>query len=351
MNALIPATDVREWRTHLSAFARADVCQMPEYHQAYETRTDNSKAVMWRFAYGTDEFCYPFLLTPVSVQGPDGVEHQTAYSDISSIYGYSGPLSTTGDKGFLDRAWRSFDEWCTNNKVIAEFIRFSVYADNRHLVHKECIVESNREVAVTFLPDSDEELLQGLGKKTRNMIRKAEQSGLIACELDVREWLPAFRALYDETMRRNQSPSFFDYNDHYYDLLLSLPPGELQLFGVFQGDRFVSSAMALVHGKGALYHLGASLQEFSSLGAGNLCLYEMSRSLRIQGVKFLNVGGGRTTDADDPLLRFKKSNATGTAPYYIGKRIVNSDGYQDVAKIWQDLYKTTTRPEKLIFYR
>jgi|JI10StandDraft_1071094.scaffolds.fasta_scaffold17403_2 hypothetical protein len=351
MSVVIPATDVREWRTHLDVFARADVCHMPEYHQTYETRTDGAKAVMWCFEEGSHQFCYPFLLTNVVLGGADGAIHQTAYSDISSIYGYSGPLSTTDDKDFLERAWRSFDEWCAGNRVIAEFIRFSVYADNRHLAHADCIVESNREVAVSFLPDSDEDLLQGLGKKTRNMIRKAEQSGLIACELDVREWLPAFRSLYDETMRRNQSPSFFDYNDRYYDLLLSLPQGELQLFGVFQGDRFVSSAMALVHGQGALYHLGASLQEFSSLGAGNLGMYEMSRSLRIQGVKFLNVGGGRTTDADDPLLRFKKSNATGTAPYYIGKRVVNSDGYREVAKIWQDLYKTTARPEKLIFYR
>lgn len=351
MSVLIPATHVREWRAHLDVFARADVCHMPEYHQAYETRTDNAKAIMWCFEDGADRFCYPFLLTPIFVQGPDGTAHQTIYSDISSIYGYSGPLSTTDHRDFLDRAWRTFDQWCADNKVIAEFTRFSVHADNRHLAHSDCIVESNREVAVTIMPGSDDELLQGLGKKTRNMIRKAEQAGLIACELDVREWLPAFRALYDETMRRNQSPSFFDYNDRYYDLLLALPQGELQLFGVFQGEQLVSSAMALVHDQGALYHLGASLQEFSSLGAGNLGMYEMSRSLRIQGITLLNVGGGRTTDADDPLLRFKKSNATGTAPYYIGKRIVNSGGYQEVAKIWQDLYKTTARPEKLIFYR
>jgi lipid II:glycine glycyltransferase (peptidoglycan interpeptide bridge formation enzyme) len=167
-------------------------------------------------------------------------------------------------------------------------------------------VEENRLIAVSRLPPSAEGLLTALDAKTRNMIRKAEKAGLSARELEPRPWIPRFRVLYDETMARNASPGFFAYDDDYYGRMLALPAGEMRLFGTFQGEELVAASIALAHGKGSLYHLGASKKEFSNLGANNLCLFAMSSALIASGIGFLNLGGGRTTDPADPLLRFKR---------------------------------------------
>ncbi len=344
--ALIKAAETKAWRDALGAFARVDVCQVPEYHVAYSGRIEGSEPLMWRYEEGGERFCYPFLLTSV-VLG----EEKTDYSDISSIYGYSGPLSSTNDAAFLQKAWAAFDIWAAEKKVIAEFTRFSLYADNRALAHPGAQVEFNRPSAISHLPQTEEELLAALGKKTRNMIRKAEKAGLEARELEPKAGMAVFRALYEETMDRNEAPDFFLYDDTYYDLLLSLPEGELRLFGVFDGDDMVGTAMALVHGKGALYHLGASLSDYARLGAGNLSMFGMSKGLMSAGVEFVTVGGGRTTAEDDPLFRFKKSNAMDVSEFHIGKRIVDSEGYNDVVKRWQDLYKTEVNSNMLIFYR
>ena len=102
---------------------------------------------------------------------------------------------------------------------------------------------------------------------------------------------------------------------------------------------------------GALYHLGASLREYSNLGAGNLALYSMSAALQASGVKFITVGGGRTTASDDPLFRFKKSNASHVETFQIGKRIVNQKGYKEVVDLWESLYKKPIETSNLIFYR
>lgn len=343
---LIEAAGKREWRSALDSFARVDVCQTPEYHAAYSLRIAGSSPVMWRYQNGEDIFCYPFLLTPVLVEKED-----TGYKDISSIYGYSGPLSTTANKDFLALAWQAFDEWAAENKVIAEFIRFSLYADNRGFAHPGTQIELNRPSAISRLPGTDDALLEALGKKTRNMIRKAEKIGLAAREMEPQKGLAAFRSLYDRTMDRNEAPGFFLYDDEYYNRLLSLPQGEVRLFGAFEGEKMVAAAMALVYKRGALYHLGASLQDYNSLGAGNLCMFEMSRRLMAGGVEFLTVGGGRTTAEDDPLYRFKKSNATGVGAYYIGKRIVDPEGYKKVAQMWRNLHKKDPDLQKLQFYR
>jgi CelD/BcsL family acetyltransferase involved in cellulose biosynthesis len=348
---LIAADDVRAWRDVLEKIPRIDVCQLPEYHSAYATRIKNSRPILWVYEEGGNVFAYPFLLAPVEIVTPDQQAIATPYQDISSIYGYSGPLSSTKDKDFIKRAWAVFDQWGREEKIIAEFIRFSLFADTKENAHADMTIEYNRPAAVTVFPETEEELMVGLGSKTRNMIRKAIKTGLELRELNAAQSMESFRALYGETMDRNNAPDFFYYDDVYYDLLLSLPKEELRLFGVYEGDKLVSAAMALCHGEGALYHLGASLEAYAKSGAGNLAMFGMSKGLMGRGVKFLHIGGGRTTGKDDPLFRFKRSNAMGEMDYCIGKSIVDPEGYREVVKIWERQYKSEPDTSKLLFYR
>lgn len=348
---LIEAEHTKDWRVALAPFARVDVCMMPEYHLAYAGRISGAKPVMWCFEHSGHHFIYPFLLTPVVLTDKGEQAHKTPYQDISSIYGYGGPLSTTEDAGFLARVWAAFDEWAAAQNIIAEFSRYSLYAQTQHYAHPRTEILPNRPSAVTHLPESTDELLGALNKKTRNMIRKAEKARLIAGKLDVAAHIHEFRALYEATMERNEAADFFVYDDTYYDLLMRLPENELRLFGVYEGDQMVAAVISLSHGEGALYHLGASLQEYANLGASNLALFEMSCDLLKSGVKFITIGGGRTTADDDPLYKFKQRNATHTDTFCIGKRIVDIRDYDDVKARWAELNGCAVDTDNLIFYR
>lgn len=342
---LIAADDCRSWRALLAHMGEVDCTYLPEYHLAYSLRIKDSAAWLWHYAEGDAHFLYPFLLTPVAIG-----DKATGWYDISSIYGYTGPLATTTDATFLSNAWRSFDEFAGKQKIIAEFIRFSPFNHTERFAHPEAMVEANRSLAASELPSSEEALLEKLGSKTRNMLRKAQRAGLVARELAVPEHLPEFRRLYEETMGRNKAPAFFWYDDAYWKKLLLLESG-LRLFGTFAGNRTVAAAMSLNHGKSGLYHLGASLPDYARQGAGNVSLFEMSRHLLASGVTFINMTGGRTTKADDPLLLFKKSNATGLTTFYIGKRIIDKAAYQRVRELWQNFAHREPDAEKIIFWR
>lgn len=339
-STLISASDCAGWRAALMLIGEIDCTYLPEYHLAYRLRIEGSIPLMWRYSCGGEHFLYPFLLTPVM---------DTGGFDISSVYGYTGPIATTTSPEFLSAAWQAFDDYAAGQKIIAEFVRFSPFNENQRFAHPKTMVEANRNLAVSNLPGEDA-LPEKIDPKTRNMLRKAERAGLVARELTLPEHLPAFRRLYDDTMSRNQASEFFRYDDAYWHHLLMLGQG-LRLFGVFAEDTLVAAAMSVSHGKSGLYHLGASLTEYARQGAGNLSLFAMSRGLLASGVTFINMTGGRTTAADDPLLLFKKSNATGTATFYIGKRIINSAAYEDMKKAWAAREGKAPDAAKIIFWR
>jgi hypothetical protein len=346
MPDIIEATDSEAWRSAMSVFGEIDPSYLPEYHLAYSLRVPRSRPVLWVAQQSGQRLVYPFLLTPVVMNTAD-----TGFYDISSVYGYTGPLATTDDPAFLAEAWRQFDDYAASQRIIAEFVRFSPFNHTERFAHPKTSLMANRLLAVSNLPASEETLLQKLGSKTRNMLRKAERAGLVARELTLSEGLADFRNLYHETMERNQAPVFFRYDDAYWQHLLKLGKDGLRLFAVFHEQRMVAASMAVVHGQSALYHLGASKPDYARLGAGNLSLYAMSVALMQTGVTFINMTGGRTQAEDDPLLLFKKSNATDVANFYIGKRVVDEAAYRQLQDSWLREYREPADPAKIIFWR
>lgn len=340
MFELVNSTDTQRWRLKLTRFDRVDVCHMPEYHRAYLTRHPKAQALMWTYTKGTDCLAYPFLLDSVL---------DTGFNDISSVYGFSGPLSSTDDRAFLNEAWEVFDQWSNENRIICEFIRFSVYSQNQHFAHPACDVLPNRPISVSLLDDGS--YFESLPAKTRNMIRRAQKEGLEAKMLEPRQGMSAFRELYQRTMQRNNASGFFDYTDEYYEGLLSLPRGELTLHGVFSGTQMVAAAIGLIYQKFGFYHLGASEHSVSRIGAGNLVIYDMVQTAARNGVRYFNVGGGRTTTQDDALFAFKRSNGNDVDQFYIGKRVINRSVYEEIANTWMGDSDQSRLPTQLQFYR
>ena len=323
-----------------------DASCLPEYHQAYSLRVPHSTPLLWHYSQDNNHLVYPFLLSAVTV---DGVT--TGFHDISSVYGYTGPLSNTTTPSFLSGAWKAFDEYAAKQRIIAEFIRFSPFNRNEKIAHPQVLVLANRELAASRLPATEEQFLASLNPKTRNMLRKATRAGLCAKELDLPAHLPEFRALYAETMSRNGAPEFFLYDDDYWAHMLALTPQHMRLFGTLVEGQLVAASISITHGSSGLYHLGASLVEYAKLGAGNLCLYAMSCGLLADGVVFLNMTGGRTINADDPLLLFKRSNSNDLVTFHIGKRIIDTPAYNALACTWQQLHGKLPEPGKIIFWR
>ena len=206
-------------------------------------------------------------------------------------------------------------------------------------------------LAVSDLTCNEDHLFDQLGAKTRNMIRKAERNEIEFKELEVREWQEAFIQLYHHSMHRNSASQFFYYDDKYFNHLLKLDKSKFRLVGAFVSGEMVGAINLLAHNQYALYHLGAIDPAFAHLGVGNFLLWHTSILLKKSGIKIFNLGGGRTTEVNDPLLRFKKHNSNGLKPFHIGMGVLNREVYESIKADWFAANTSRSTSTNLIFYR
>ena len=271
--------------------------------------------------------------------------------DISSVYGYSGPLIKRYDKEFFKLAWSVFDKWALKNNVICEFTRFSFYNDNSINAHPATRVAYNRSIAVSYFNITEDEHRKIIGPKTRNMIAKALSADLNLRALNFNEHFKNFKGFYDKLMEKNSATHFFFYNDEYYEQLGKLGRENLRLFGIFKGDDLVGGVIVLTYNNYALYHLGAIKEGLNKFGCTNFYLFEIWKILYDEGIEIFNLGGGRTTDLEDPLLKFKLRNSNSSEQFQIGTRLINEGAYNKVKNIFISKTGYSKPLTKLQFYR
>ncbi len=350
MQEVVESNNTRKWRSILSQFDKKDVCHFPEYHSAYESRSEGARSFLWVYCDGNSTFAYPILKAPIILRFNEK-KYKTEWFDISSVYGFSGPLCNSEDEEFLSKAWEQFDEWSVKNKIVNEFVRYSVYCQNHRFAHVKSKLEINRPISVSALPLHIDEYLPLLPSKTRNLIRKGFKDGLTYKHKNLRDGLELFIQMYNETMSKNNAPSFFNYDLSYYRYFLEMPENEVGLCFVYLKDQPIAASFGLIHGQYGFYHLGASLSQFGVPGTGNIALYGLADLFIQREVRYFNVGGGRTTDSSDPLFHFKRTNGTSESVFYISKRVINEKAYNELLEIWKYEKKLDSNPVQLQFYR
>ncbi len=129
----------------------------------------------------------------------------TPFNDIQSPYGYGGPISTTEDQGFLDKAWFEYQNWCQKNSVLVEFMRFHPVLENGRYYKGECVAD--RETVKVDLTPSD--LMEGYETRVRTAIRKAQKLGLTVEWLNKDSFLTVFKPIYEQAMKGIGASSFY----------------------------------------------------------------------------------------------------------------------------------------------
>jgi hypothetical protein len=286
---------------------------------------------------------------PIEQVGTERVRE--SWYDIETVYGYSGPLSTSTEPSFLTRAWQIFDEWCSDEGIVAEFIRFNPLMDNHRYMDDSCAVVLDRETVALRLDYSADKLWESYRRGHRTEIRKALKKGLIGEEVDLSDGLEPFKRMYDQTMDRRQAGDYYYFTDAYYDHLRSALGDRLKLFTVRDGDHLVAAVMFLAFGQLLHAHLGGSDANYKGIGPNNLLYHTASEWGRENGFQWLHVGGGLTNKPDDSLFRFKTGLTRSRFPFYIGKRIHDKKAYDALCSEWMSQSEAKQQPNRFLLYR
>ncbi len=332
----------KEWDSILSKFDNLDFYYFSNYHDLYSLRYDGSVPCLWVYEKSEKTFVYPFNLTEILLKIDD---HQKFF-DISSTYGFVGPYSNSNDENFINDAWNNFDEWCLKKNIILEFIRFNPLLNNEKISHKNTKIEFNRDICISDLSKGLQYFENKIPSKTKNMIRKAVKNNFLVKKKKFKDIKDEFIKIYNQTMIRNNANKFFIYDQKYFDKIDQI--SNKKFYGVFIKDELIAGGIFFLNQNNALYHLGASKKEYQQYGLSNLYMHEASIDMLEQGVKYINLGGGRSQDKSDGLFRFKKNNSTDLKKFNIGKRIINDEIYSILIHKFKNLKQNN---DKFIFYR
>ncbi len=307
-----------------------DVYFSPEYYSLYENNGDG-KTMCFVFEEEGELAIYPFLMNPIT---PLGYELDKEYYDIQGAYGYNGLIASTDNKEFISSFWWTFDTWCLENDVVAEFTRFHPLLNNQKLASSKMKTFYSRHTVALDLNDDDIWMHQ-ISSKNRNMIRKAEKEGVTIVESDDYE---IFRKLYNGTMSDLHAEDFYFFPPEYYEeYKQTFKNKSLLCFAMLDG-KIIAGSMFMFSDDYAHYHLSARDRVYSRYAANNLILWYGIQKAKERGCKWFHLGGGTTGDDGDSLLKFKKEFSKTLCEFWIGKRVHNQAVYDQIVEQWKTKY-------------
>jgi lipid II:glycine glycyltransferase (peptidoglycan interpeptide bridge formation enzyme) len=319
-----------EWHQVLARLPH-DIYFLPEYHRASEANGDG-QALLFVAEDADGLYVHPFLLRPITHVA--GQPLGKTYYDSTSVYGYAGPLASTTDPAFIRRATAALNQWCQEQHVITQFVRFHPLLDNHKLVDDHCKVQFNRETVYVNLHSNEDALWNEYLSVNRNKVRKAWKEGLVCRDVTGSEGLSIFKQQYTATMDALQAQKIYYFSDDYYDTLLDMPGAMVKINAIFWQDIPIAAGLFMYYKEWVHYHLSGSDVEHRRLAPNNLLLHHIAINAGQQGYQKLHLGGGRTSDPEDSLFIFKAQISKQRGSYYTGQCIHDTALYQELCDFW-----------------
>lgn len=156
-----------------------------------------------------------------------------------------------------------------------------------------------REIFVTDITKTEEELLAGIKAKTRYNIRLATRNSQIITRVsnskkDIEEFLRLNRI-----MARRQGIA--THPDEYYRKMLEMIPGKiLKLYLAEHDNKIIAAILVVFYGKIATYFHGASDDEFRNVMAPHLLQWRQIQDAKRAGCARYDFGGIKTPHPPSP---------------------------------------------------
>jgi GNAT superfamily N-acetyltransferase len=330
---VIPAADPKAWDAVLDRFPPHlnDIHLTARYHHLYE-RNGDGQARLFAFQDAGEWYCTPFLIRPVDpFLAGEGIQ------DIETAYGYAGPVSTTEDAGFLASADEAFREFCRQEMVVTEFVRFHPLMQNQRFIPPSAGMQvvRLRDYVTVDLSAGTGQRMERYTPQNRNKLRKAEKADIHIVEDPTVAHFSTFVDIYLENMRQLGAARMYYFSESYFHELRELVRKDGVLLLALGPSGVHGAAVFLLHGPWSHYFLSSVTSEGRQLGVGNLLLHEGINWAADRGAKVMHLGGGLTADPEDPLLSFKMNFSRDTVPFHIGKRIHDADKYRAIIEAWE----------------
>jgi hypothetical protein len=307
------------------------------YHLAEYHRMDKSGVpLLLHYFDETAAFALPVILRPI-----EGTE----YNDITSVYGYSGPLSNTDrpTREAIGQLHKNLLHFFDENSVISVFSRlhplFSV--QEKILEGIGDTLDMGATVAIDLKLPEDEQRRQ-YSHSLKNTVNRLERKGLIVKKAETKTEIEAFADIYTETMNRVHASKIYFFDNAYFDHFLEVLPSVLYL-SYYRG-KIISGSLFTDYNGIIQLHLSATLSDYLRLSP----LKYVWDQIRLYGVdknrNCMHLGGG-LGGGRDTLFEFKAQFSRQRFLFKIWRYVHNREIYDHLIR---DKYGNN-QPDSLFF--
>jgi len=336
---IFDSSESAQWSDYLSRLPQnyQHVHFTPEYHKLLELNGDG-QAFLFIFEKDNNFLYYPFMVKEINKIGE--ISFEKPYKDIRSVFGYTGPLFKTNKSNFQNKARTAFLDFCEQQNIIAELIRYNPLIQNHRFTENLSIQNVNvKEYVYVDLTQDINKVFNNYRDSIRNIINQAEKEEISFEITTDRDILIEFFNLYKSHMRKIGVDEYYLFSEQYFSALADFIQEQGYLIYSREGGKIKAGHIFLGQNNTIYNHHSARNVELDNSGFINKYLYHKAFEKQIQdGFSYCLLGGGATDKEDDGLLRFKKHFSHKTRPFVIGKRVINKKKYAEVIDIWQENY-------------
>jgi FemAB-related protein (PEP-CTERM system-associated) len=174
------------------------------------------------------------------------------------------------------------------------------------------------------LPSEAKSAWDGLDRKVRNQVRKAEKAGLTAREGGA-ELLDAFYDVFSRNMRDLGTPV---YSPDFFREVLRAFPETARVFLVEHGTRPVAAGITIRHRDGLEVPWASSLREYRADCPNNLLYWQIIQHAIGEGLRVLDFG--RSTP-NEGTFHFKKQWGAEPSPLYWEYILMGGEAPKDLS--------------------
>lgn len=228
--------------------------------------------------------------------------------DLTSVYGYSGPISNRKFADISDQILENFKYFFLNfmntGRYICVFCRLNPFIDQKVLIEKIGGISDNGKTVYMDLSISIEEQRTGYEKRMGRQIRHLRKMPYIIKEAKTTDEISLFTAMYNENMLRLKAEKSYFFNEDYFAAIIK--EDSCKLIVMYDGIKMICGAIIMCCGGIIRNHLSATAVDYVNQSPSKLLTDEISIIGRQLGMKYFHLGGG-LGGREDSLFKFKSS--------------------------------------------
>lgn len=251
------------------------------------------------------------------------------YKDLTSVYGYPGPLFSVDDTQTQNLLLNKLFE------KVAELGYVSLFSRMHPTINKNVIEHSTTlgDIVYFDFKDNIDDIYAAMRKVHRRDIGKLKKSELsLKIHHQVSsEHINEFKHIYDLTMNKLNADDYYYFDQGFYEKMFASTDFQASLYTIYSEDKAIASAIMIRTGIFGEYHLSGTLPEFYREHPMKLILGCAMEEMHSMGLKYFILGGG-VGSTRDSLFDFKYGFSRRCAPFSIIKKVFDQITYEKLSE-------------------